>query len=185
MDKKPGHGTDEKAISPGEQPRAVEETAHQQKQKTPKKEPSPLEIAQAELYDNVFYHGGSRIQELQEKVTRLYREKQQAEKLAQTRADEERKVMSEDLTDQEDDDEFTDEDDEFTDEEQSKPEPDQIIEIKIGESPAKTAGLEMKDLIRRGRAIEFARYVSPDDGVIHQFRGSVDFEFLYGPFSNL
>jgi hypothetical protein len=82
--------------------------------------------------------------------------------LAEARAAAEQKTMYEDSLDEEDE-------EEFAEIEQPEPEPDQIIGINIGGRPAKTAGLEMEDLIRQGDVIKMARYVSPEDGVIHQF----------------
>jgi hypothetical protein len=159
MDEAPEH---DKATSPGEQPGTNEGTRHEQEQKAPKKEPLPSEITRAELSEALSYRGGVGRVALTEKYLRQLAEEQRAQKLAQELATKEHEVMGEDLSDQEDD-------DEFVEEEQREREPDQIFNYNIGGSRAKTAGLTEMDLFRRDNGIERVRFVSSEDGIINQF----------------
>src|SRR6202044_2086254 len=77
-------------------------------------------------------------------------------------ATKEHEVMGEDLSDQEDD-------DQFVEEEKPEPKPDKIINVNIDGSPAKTAGLTEMDLFRRDNEIKKFRFVSSEDGIIKQF----------------
>ena len=168
--------TDNGTISPGEQSATGEATPYQQEPQ--KKEPLPSDIAYAAMRKAFDRRDISKASELAFEYSRLRAAETEAEKLAQARAAAEQQATSEDSVDEEDD-------DEFAEQEQSEPEPDQTINIKVAGSPAKTDGIEMEDLIRQDDVIEKVRYVSPEDGVIHQFFTRFDLPWdvrsLYGP----
>ena len=165
--------TDAKTVSPGEQQITREVTPHQQEQEPRKKEPLASELVYAELRNAFNRRDMSRASELSFEYSRLCAQERAAEKLAQ----EQQRVTCEDSADQQDEDE-----EEFAKEEQPEPEPERIM-IKIGGNPAKTAGLEMEDLIRRDDVIEAVQYFSAEDGIINQFSGRFrvpwDLKFLY------
>ncbi len=157
MDEKPGHETNDKATSPCEQREMGE--PQEQEQKAPKKGRLPSEIT----YEKLRLAGlrqdpaGAQLalQFAQEKAA-----EREAEKLAQERAAE--AAMFEDSADEE-------YEEEGAEEEPVEVQPDQTVTIKIGESPVKTAGLDMLDLIRREGVIEEVHSISTEDGEIKQY----------------
>jgi len=62
-----------------------------------------------------------------------------------------------------------DDEEEFAQPQQVEVEPDQTFTVTVKGNPAKTAGLHVRDLIRRGGKIEKAQYVSTEDGVVRQY----------------
>jgi hypothetical protein len=147
MDEELVHETDNKATSPGDQNGIGDGTPHEQEQSTLTKDPLRSEVTLAKMRA-LFSRGNvSEAGALAYTYARQSREeKQQSEREAQAH------TRNEDSADYEEE----DDDEEFAQEEQAEVEPDQIFTITAEGNPAKTAGLNVLDLIRRGETIEEA-----------------------------
>ena len=108
----------------------------------------------------------SEIAELEQKLGLELAAEKEAEKLAKERATEDNCATYEPAVYEEEED---DDDEEVAQQKQVEVEPDQRFTVTINGNPAKTAGIDVQDLILHGGEIEEARYVSSEDGVVRQY----------------
>lgn len=150
----------ESESSPVEEQTTCERTHPEQEHKTPRKEPLPSEITMEAVRRDI-YRGGTRVDKLMKRWAQERETEKQAEKLAQARAAEKHKLLSDDSDEEEEE--------EFAEEEQPESQPEQIV-VTIGGLPADATDLtDIEDLVRRDGLIEVVRYASAKDGIINQF----------------
>ena len=125
----------------------------------------PSSITLEALIDAKERRAFSEIAELEQKLGLELAAEEKAETLAKERATEDNCAAYDPAVYEEE----GDDDEEVAQQEQVEVEPDQRFTVTINGNPAKTAGLHVQDLIRRGGTLEETQYVSTEDGVVRPY----------------